>query len=207
MKTRSLLVLVGLAVCSALPVLAQENDRGGLETRQEIEAVLKMREEAINENDAAKVAAFYTRDATSIRSWESEGGLASGRQAIEKRYATELSSSPGEFVTSWLGCVQQATRCALSRKGVGDSGKVTMLGFTFGMPIAGRSVWNTLFLGDIDRSLTMLPSELHHTVNQLRVPPVAVATDLQQLIEILHWLAVRHLQPLESKAIHGGNIL
>ena len=23
----------------------------------------------------------------------------------------------------------------------------------FGMPIAGRSVWNTLFLGDIDRTI------------------------------------------------------
>jgi hypothetical protein len=70
MKTRSLLVLVGLALCFALPVLAQENDKVGPETRQQIEAVLKMREEAINKNDAATVAALYTQDATSIRSWE-----------------------------------------------------------------------------------------------------------------------------------------
>ena len=98
MKNRSLLAFVGLALCFALPVLAEESDKVGLETRQQIEAVLKMREEAINKNDAAAVAALYTEDAASIRSWEAEGGLASGRGAIEKRYATELASSPGEFV-------------------------------------------------------------------------------------------------------------
>ena len=78
MKTRALLVLVGLALCLALPVFAQENDKVGLETRQQIEAVLKMREEAINKNDAAKVSALYTQDAPSIRSWESDGGFGFG---------------------------------------------------------------------------------------------------------------------------------
>jgi hypothetical protein len=29
---------------------------------------------------------------------ESDGGLASGQQAIEKRFAVEFASSPGEFV-------------------------------------------------------------------------------------------------------------
>jgi ketosteroid isomerase-like protein len=115
MKTRSLLVLVGLALCFALPVLAQENDRVGPETRQQIEVVLKMREEAINKNDAATVAALYTQDATSIRSWESEGGLASGRQAIEGRYATELALSPGEFVDKLARvCPAGSEMCAIS---------------------------------------------------------------------------------------------
>jgi ketosteroid isomerase-like protein len=115
MKTRSLLVLVGLAICFALPVLARENDNVGPETRQQIEAVLKKREEAINKNDATTVAALYTQDATSIRSWESEGGLASGRQAIEKRYATELASSPGEFVDTLARvCPAGSEMCAIS---------------------------------------------------------------------------------------------
>ncbi len=106
MKTRSLLVLVGLALCFALPVLAQENDKVGPETRQQIEAVLKMREEAINKNDAATVAALYTQDATSIRSWESEGGLAFGRQAIVLRSSTCTGDDSHFFFAdddNWFG--------------------------------------------------------------------------------------------------------
>ena len=115
MKTRSLPILVGLALCFALRVLARENDNVGPETRQQIEAVLKMREKAINKNDATTVAALYTQDATSIRSWESEGGLASGRQAIEKRYASGLASSPGEFVdTLAMVCPAGNEMCAIS---------------------------------------------------------------------------------------------
>ena len=64
-----MLALVGLAISFALPLLAQESDTVGLETRQRIEAVLKMRERAINKNDAAAVAVLYTRGATSIRLW------------------------------------------------------------------------------------------------------------------------------------------
>jgi ketosteroid isomerase-like protein len=115
MKTRSLLVLIGLALCFALPLLAQENDTVGLQTRQQIEAVLKMREEAINKNDAVMVAALYTQDAASIRSWESEGGLASGQQAIEKRYATELASNPGKFIDKLARvCPVGNEMCAIS---------------------------------------------------------------------------------------------
>jgi hypothetical protein len=100
MKMRLLVTLAGFAIGFVLPVLAQEQNMVDPEVRQQIEAVLKMREEAINKNDAAAVAALYTQYAASIRSWESEGGLASGQQAIEKRYATELASSPGELVNS-----------------------------------------------------------------------------------------------------------
>jgi hypothetical protein len=42
------------------------------------------------------------------------------------------------------------------------------------------------------------------TVNQLRIPPVAVATSPEWVIEILYCLAVSHLQPLEAEAIHRG---
>jgi ketosteroid isomerase-like protein len=115
MKTRSLRVVVGLAFCFALPLLAQESDTVSPETSQQIEAALKMREKAINKNDAAAVAALYTQDAASIRSWESEGGLVSGQQAIEKRYATELASSPGEFVDKLARvCPAGNEMCAIS---------------------------------------------------------------------------------------------
>jgi ketosteroid isomerase-like protein len=115
MKMRLLVTVAEFAIGFVLPVLAQEQNMVDPEVRQQIEAVLKMREEAINKNDAAAVAALYTQDAASIRSWESEGGLASGQQAIEKRYATELASSPGKFVDKLARvCPAGNQMCAIS---------------------------------------------------------------------------------------------
>jgi ketosteroid isomerase-like protein len=115
MMPRFLLARVGLALGLTVSVLAQNNDTVSPETSQQIEAVLKKREEAINKNDAAAVAALYTQDAASIRSWEAEGGMFSGQQAIEKRYATELASSPGAFVDKLTRvCPAGNEMCAIS---------------------------------------------------------------------------------------------
>jgi ketosteroid isomerase-like protein len=65
--------------------------------RQQIEAAIMKLGEAINKHDAAAVAALYTQDAVQVWSFLSAGGVASGQQAIEKRYAVEFASSPGEF--------------------------------------------------------------------------------------------------------------
>ena len=65
--------------------------------RQQIEAVYTTFDDAHHKHDAAATAALYTQDAVQIRSWESDGGIASGQQAIEKRFAVELASSPGEY--------------------------------------------------------------------------------------------------------------
>jgi uncharacterized protein (TIGR02246 family) len=70
--------------------------------RQQIEAVLTQFDEAYNKNDAAATAALFAQDAVRILSWESEGGLASGQQAIEKWFASQFASSPGEFVGKLL---------------------------------------------------------------------------------------------------------
>jgi hypothetical protein len=103
MKNRSIVAILGMVISFALPTFSQDQNTVDPEVRRQIEAALKMREEAINKSDAAAVAALYTRYAASIRSWESEGGLASGQQAIEKRYATEFASSPGKFVDKLVG--------------------------------------------------------------------------------------------------------
>jgi uncharacterized protein (TIGR02246 family) len=66
--------------------------------RQQIEAVYTTFDDAQHKHDAAATASLYTQDAVQVRSWESDGGLASGQQAIEKRFAVEFASSPGEFV-------------------------------------------------------------------------------------------------------------
>ena len=51
--------------------------------------------EAQNKGDAAAIAALFTQDAVQVWYGLSEGGLASGQQAIEKRYrATFAAPTP-----------------------------------------------------------------------------------------------------------------
>ncbi len=98
MKIRLLLTLAGLAFGFALPTFAQEQNAVDPQVRQQIEAVLVKFEEAYNKYDAAAMAALHTQDAVEVRAWVSAGGLASGRQAIEKRFAADFASSPPKMV-------------------------------------------------------------------------------------------------------------
>jgi hypothetical protein len=97
MKMRSLLALAGLVFGFTWLGVGQEQNTMDPEVRQQIEAATMKLGEAINRHDAAAVAALYTQDATQVWSFLAEGGMASGQQAIEKRYAVEFASSPGEF--------------------------------------------------------------------------------------------------------------
>jgi ketosteroid isomerase-like protein len=60
MKIRLVVALVGLAIGSALPNLAQQKDTAD---SQIIEQMGKKVAEAVNNNDAATVAGLYTEDA------------------------------------------------------------------------------------------------------------------------------------------------
>jgi len=51
-------------------------------------------DEAYNKNDAAATAALFAQDAVEVWYGEPEGGLASGQEAIEKRYAAEFGARP-----------------------------------------------------------------------------------------------------------------
>ena len=97
MKMRSLLALAGLVFGFTWLGVGQEQNTTDPEVRQQIEAATMKLGEAINKHDAAAVAALYTQDATQVWSFLAEGGVTSGQQAIEKRYAVEFASSPGEF--------------------------------------------------------------------------------------------------------------
>ena len=79
MKRRLVVALAGLAIRFALPTYAQQKDLADPQTTQKILAS-KAFEEAHNNNDAAAIAAFYTRDAVFV----TPGGPIIGRQAIEK---------------------------------------------------------------------------------------------------------------------------
>jgi uncharacterized protein (TIGR02246 family) len=94
MKICCLLVLVGLAISFALPTFAQQKDTVDPEVRQQIEAVRMKFDEALKKHDAAALAALFTQDAVLVWEGYSGGAAASGQQAIEKRWAVELASSP-----------------------------------------------------------------------------------------------------------------
>jgi uncharacterized protein (TIGR02246 family) len=94
MKVRLLLTLAGLAIGFAVPVPAQEKNTVDPEVLQQIEAVYMKYDEAYNKNDVAAMAALFTQDALQVWQGASEGGTASGQQAIEKRYAVDFASAP-----------------------------------------------------------------------------------------------------------------
>jgi len=95
MKTRLLLTLISLAVSPVVSAIAQEQNTVDPEVRQQIEAVHMKFVEAQNKGDAAAIAALFTQDAVQVWYGLSEGGLASGQQAIEKRYrATFAAPTP-----------------------------------------------------------------------------------------------------------------
>jgi uncharacterized protein (TIGR02246 family) len=83
MKTRLLLAVAGLAICSALQTFAQQTNTPDPQLRQRLIAIIQKHDEAINSNDAAAVAANYTEDAVLVE----QDGPTFGRKAIEKLWA------------------------------------------------------------------------------------------------------------------------
>lgn len=95
MKIRFVLTVVGLAIGFALPTFTQEKSTVAPRVYQQIEAVFTQFQEAFTKHDAAAMAALYTQDAVEVRSWQ---GMASGREAIQKRFADDFASNPGPMV-------------------------------------------------------------------------------------------------------------
>jgi len=82
MKMR-LFALVGLAISLALPTFAQEKETVDPKIIEQLDADGKKYDEAINNNDAAAVAALFTEDAVFV----TDAGVLYGRQAVEKQHA------------------------------------------------------------------------------------------------------------------------
>jgi len=76
MKMR-LFALVGLAISLALPTFAQEKETVDPKIIEQLDADGKKYDEAINNNDAAAVAALFTEDAVFV----TDAGVLSGRWA------------------------------------------------------------------------------------------------------------------------------
>jgi uncharacterized protein (TIGR02246 family) len=79
MKIRLLWIVTAIAIVFVIPALAQ--DTVDPKTAEQVRAFTVKYEEALNEHDAAAVAAFYTEDAV----WKTPQGTFYGRHAIEKR--------------------------------------------------------------------------------------------------------------------------
>ena len=105
MKIRFLLALVGVAIGFALPTFAEEKNTVAPRVYQQIEAVFTQFQEAFNKHDAAAMAALYTQDAVEVRSWQ---GMASGREAIQKRFADDLHQILARWSTSLFCCIRSA---------------------------------------------------------------------------------------------------
>jgi uncharacterized protein (TIGR02246 family) len=116
MKIPFLITLVGLAISFALPTFAQEQNTVDPEARQQIETLFMKFGEAFNERDPVAMAALFTQDAVQLWPWSSEDAVASGQQAIEKRFAV-LLSSPGEFVGQVVGVYQIGNDMSVLTKG------------------------------------------------------------------------------------------
>jgi len=94
MKTCLLAALAGLAVSLALPTYAQQKDLADPQTTRKILANVKAFDEAVNNHDAAAIAAFYTRDAVYVTT---EGPII-GREAIQKRFTDLYQGWPRKTI-------------------------------------------------------------------------------------------------------------
>jgi uncharacterized protein (TIGR02246 family) len=83
MKTRSVIILVVLVMSLALPSFAQQKDAADPQITEKLNANIEAYDKAVNDNDAAAIAALYTEDAVFV----SDRGPVYGRKAIEKWYA------------------------------------------------------------------------------------------------------------------------
>jgi uncharacterized protein (TIGR02246 family) len=83
MKKRLIVAILGMAISFALPTFAQQKDVVDPKITEKLNASIKAYDEAVNNNDAAAIAALFTEDAVFV----SDRGPVYGRKAIEKWYA------------------------------------------------------------------------------------------------------------------------
>jgi uncharacterized protein (TIGR02246 family) len=94
MKKRLLFIIAGSIV--SLASCRPRAKRG--RSRSASEALIVKFDEAYNRSDAVAIADLFTPDAVQVWEWESAGGVASGQQAVEKRYEAQFVTSPRKLV-------------------------------------------------------------------------------------------------------------
>ena len=86
MNTRSVVALLGLAICFTLPTFAQQTNTPDPQLRQKLVDAIKKHTDALDKNDATAVAANFTEDGILV----TPNGPIFGREAIEKKYAEDF---------------------------------------------------------------------------------------------------------------------
>jgi ketosteroid isomerase-like protein len=108
MKVRFIAALAGFAIGFVVPTFAQQTNTPDPHLRQQLLALAKKFDEALNNKDAAALAALYTEDAVIVRN---DGGPIYGREAIEKYWAdvfltvhySEHMSRPEQYSPHLIG--------------------------------------------------------------------------------------------------------
>ena len=146
MKIVSVLTLVGLAISFALPTFAQQTKTPDPQLRQQLLTLAKKFDDAINNNDAAALAALYTEDAVEV----TDHGPLYGREAIEKHYADLFQKV---HFSNWLTTYDQYSPHAIGTAGNelwengACSGTITIQGQTGG-PIQLKGYHSSISVGE-----------------------------------------------------------
>jgi uncharacterized protein (TIGR02246 family) len=98
---RLLVTLAALAIGIAVWVVGQELNTVDPQFRQQIEAVIMKFDDAYYKNDAAAIADLFAPDAVEVWGWDKFSKVASGQQAIERRYRVHFPK-PGDLSAKLL---------------------------------------------------------------------------------------------------------
>ena len=151
MNTRSVVALLGLAICFALPTFAQQTNTPDPQLRQKLVDAIKKHTDALDKNDAAAVAANFTEDGILV----TPGGTIFGREAIEKHYADDFKQ--GFHSSNNLAPVDEdSPHMTTDGKQMWATGSwtATIQGKDWG-PIAAKGYWSVIREGD-DWKIRML---------------------------------------------------
>ena len=155
MNTRSVVALLGLAICFASPTFAQQTNTPDAQLRQKLVDAIKKHTDALDKNDAAAVAANFTEDAVSVE----QDGTTFGREAIEKLWADRFQKV--HFSNNQVTVDKDSPHITgTDGKGMWATGawSATIKGENFG-PTEIKGYWSVIREGD-DWNIRMLCSNV-----------------------------------------------